>query len=157
MDTSPTATPTPHDDDPWSDVADLVMSIAREIQVRGFGDARAVELSGSETNVMRFIDRNPGLGAGDVAQGTGLQRSNLSSALRSLEAKGLVERRHGEDDHRTVLLFPTSLAAQNLSVIRAEWSLMLRQAVESTTGISPSPALAFLADLERGLVTARRR
>ena len=154
-------TPAAPQDDRWADLADEILNIAREIHMHGYTDSRAIALSGSESNVMRFIDRNPGSAAGDVAQGTGLQRSNLSPALRSLEAKGLIERRHGEGDQRTVLLFPTDLAAQNLRLIRAEWSRIFRRAAgDAAAGAADDGTVAsafeLLLLLEKGLVANRR-
>ncbi|MCU1406493.1 MAG: hypothetical protein JWQ43_2796 [Glaciihabitans sp.] len=157
-----TTAPTPSAD-PWADMADLVLFVAREIQTHGYADSRAVALSVSEGHVMRFIDRNPGSGATEVANATGLQRSNLSAALRSLEAKGLVERRHGEDDLRTVLLFPTDFAALNLVLIRSEWARILRRAAGvDVADDAPAderivPTLGLLGDIQQGLIARHRR
>ena len=54
---------------------------------------------------MRYINHRPGVTPQRVARFTGLQRSNLSSALRSLERRGLVRRRADPADARSANLF----------------------------------------------------
>src|SRR5262245_8652116 len=86
----------------WAELADLVLIIAREIQFRGYSDERAVPLTASEGMVMRYLQANPVAPPNQVAASVGLQRSNLSTLLRGLEAKGLVERHTSPEDRRGV-------------------------------------------------------
>ena len=144
-----------------ADLVDLVTSIAREVrhgapQGSSSGSASAsadvVRLSSPETAVMRHVDRNPGVTAGELAAATGLQRSNLSTALRSLEASGLIERRL---DGRSVHVHPTARAAQNLALLRDEWAARVEAALGGEAG-SIDTALELLRSLEGGLIRARR-
>jgi DNA-binding MarR family transcriptional regulator len=141
--------------DDLADLAELILNVAREIRSRRFEDDRAIHLNWSEANVMRFIDHHPGAAPSDVAEATGLHRSNLSTALRSLEINGLVERRADPADRRGVNLFPTALAASNLALVRDEWARQLANALGDDRG-AVSDALLLLQRLERGLVTARQ-
>jgi DNA-binding MarR family transcriptional regulator len=70
-------------------------------------DARAVPLTQAEGMVMRHLLAEPGAPASRIADGTGLQRPNLSVVLRGLEEKGLIERRASAEDGRVVTVHPT--------------------------------------------------
>jgi DNA-binding MarR family transcriptional regulator len=139
-----------------ADLVDLVVNVAREVRHHGARDAAVVRLTSAEGNVMRYVDRHPGASAGEVAEATGLQRSNLSTALRGLQASGLVERRADDADGRTVHVYPTPKAAENLRRLRREWA----ERVEAALGGKSEhleEAVALLRTLEEGLVAARRR
>jgi DNA-binding MarR family transcriptional regulator len=140
----------------WADMADMVLTIARELQTQGLHDARIIRLATSESNVMRFIDRNPDSTASEVADGTGLQRSNLSTILRTLEGKGLVEKRENRQDGRGVRLHPTDLAGENLRLLRQSWHTL----VTSAAGADPEllgDTVTLLGRIERGLIRNRQR
>lgn len=147
------------DDERWADLADLLLTVAREIQQRGHSIPGVVAISPSESNVMRFIDRAPGATASQVASGSGLQRSNLSTILRALEEKGLVERRDNAEDGRGVTLFPTALAVKNLALLRREWASQLRAALPSGDPADTNSALTdtvtLLRAIEEGLIGSR--
>lgn len=130
-----------------ADLADLLLSVARVLHVPQIDGL--VHLTATETTVMRCIDRNPGVSAGRAAQVTGLQRSNLSTAVRSLESKGLVRRDADERDARSVRLHPTPLAGENLSALRAEWSRVLAEA--EVPGAAIDSTIAVLGRLDAAL------
>jgi len=138
-----------------ADLAESILNAAREIRFARFDDERIIHLSTSDANVMRHIDHHPGATPSDVAQATGLQRSNLSAALRNLEGHGLVERRNDSADRRGVNLFPTARAAANLALVRVEWARKLADALgEDREAVTD--ALLLLRRLERGLIAARQ-
>jgi DNA-binding MarR family transcriptional regulator len=144
------------DQDTLADLARLILSVAREVRYRGYDDDRAQALSHSEAHVMSYIDDHPGVTPSAVAAGTGLQRSNLSAALRALQQRGFVERRIDPADGRGVNLFPTRAAAHNLTLIRAEWARHLTDALGGDRrGIDT--AIRLLTRLEKGLAYARQR
>lgn len=134
-----------------ADLADLVMAVARAIKLRIAADPSVFDLSPTEVMVLRYIDHHPGASPSAVAADTGLQRSNLSRALRDLEAKQLVRRSPDPADNRQSLLQSTDLAAQNLARIRALWSDLLGDALEGTGAHDIAAALELLGTLERGL------
>ncbi|ROQ40078.1 DNA-binding MarR family transcriptional regulator [Frondihabitans sp. PhB188] len=144
------------DDAPWADLADFVVTVAREIQTHGFPDD-VVELVGSEQMVIRYIHRNPGSSPSDVAVGTGLQRSNLSAALRTLEARGLVERRPDPSDARRVQLWHTAAADANLDRLRAARSALIAEALgDEVDPVEGARVLRLLERVEAGLTAGRR-
>lgn len=134
-----------------ADLADVVMAVSRAIKLRTAADPSVLDLSTTEVTVLRYIDHHPGVSPTAVATGTGLQRSNLSRALRDLEAKHLVRRAADPSDNRQSLLRSTALAAENLRHIRAIWSGLLREALADTGDHDITCALELLGTLERGL------
>jgi DNA-binding MarR family transcriptional regulator len=138
----------------WAQLADLVLIIAREIQFRGYSDERAVQLSPSEGMVMRHLQGDPAAPPSRIAAATGLQRTNLSTVLRSLEAKGLVERHVSPDDRRGVTVHLTQRGRTNYAVVRQEWAAAVSAAAGGDTG-DLDTALKLLKAVETGLVAAR--
>jgi DNA-binding MarR family transcriptional regulator len=141
-------------EDPWAELADHVLEIAREIQVRGYVSPEAVSLTQSEGTVMRFLFREPGALSSEVASATGLQRSNLSAVLRGLEEEGLIERLADPEDGRWVRIHPTAKAISNYALVRGEWG----SAVAAAAGGDPAvqAALPLLAKVRAGLVRQRQ-
>lgn len=137
--------------DQLADLADAVMAVSRAIKQRTASDPSVLDLSATEVTVLRYIDHHPGVSPSAVATGTGLQRSNLSRALRDLEAKQLVQRSPDTTDNRQSLLQSTASAAENLARIRAIWSGLLHDALKGTGDHDIGAALELLGALERGL------
>jgi DNA-binding MarR family transcriptional regulator len=138
----------------WAELADHVLEIAREIQVREYTSPEAVSLTPSEGTVMRQLFRHPGALPSQVAFATGLQRSNLSTVLRGLEAKGLIERIADPEDGRSVHLRPTSKAVRNYEIVRREWASAVAAAVDGDADMGA--VLPLLADVRAGLVRDRQ-
>ncbi|BBX08749.1 MarR family winged helix-turn-helix transcriptional regulator [Mycolicibacterium aichiense] len=126
-----------------ADLAEAIIGVARELKLGDYADV--VELTASEAHVMRHIDHHPGVTPSDLARATGLQRSNMSTALRSLENRGFVERRADPHDARGVNLYPTDRAADNLKRLRRQWA----QLMESGLRGDRQGAMAAKALLER--------
>jgi DNA-binding MarR family transcriptional regulator len=141
------------DDPRWADLADLVLIIAREIQFRGYSDERAIPLSQSEGMVMRYLQRDPDAAPSRIAAATGLQRTNLSTTLRGLEQKGLIERRAYPKDGRGVTVHRTERGLSNYALVRQEWAAAVSAAGGDATNLDP--ALALLRAVEAGLVRTR--
>jgi len=116
-------------DDLLAELADVVLRISREVDPNGARVLDIVPLTGTEALVMRWVDRNPGSTPSAVAEATALKRSNLSVAVGSLVAKGMVERRPDPEDARTVQLFSTELAAESIARLHAHWAELLRAAL----------------------------
>jgi DNA-binding MarR family transcriptional regulator len=140
--------------DEWAEFADLVLIIAREIQFRGYDAKEAVSLSPSEGVVMRHLFRHPGSLPSEVAFATGLQRSNLSTVLRGLEDKGLIDREPHADDGRAVHIRPTRKAIRNFQLVRREWAAAVAEAAPDSA--RPAGALPLLEKIADGLVRARQ-
>ncbi len=85
-----------------------------------------------------------------VAAATALQRSNCSVALRSLVAKGMIERQTAPDDARVVRLRPTALADESVQKLHAYWADRLRVALDGDDA-GVEAAAVLLARIEGGL------
>jgi DNA-binding MarR family transcriptional regulator len=114
-------------DSELADLAEAIIGVSRELRMR-IG-ANVEHLTAQEAHVMRHIDHHPGVTPSDLARATGLQRSNMSTALRGLERRGFVERRTDPHDARGVNLFPTERAAENLQKLRRQWANQLAGAL----------------------------
>jgi DNA-binding MarR family transcriptional regulator len=144
----------PASDPRWAGLADLVLVIAREIQFRGYADARAIPLSQSEGVVMRYLQQDPAAPPSRIAAATGLQRTNLSTILRGLERKGLIERQASPDDARGVTVRPTERGESNYALVRQEWASAVAVAAGHDAGHLDA-ALALLGAVEAGLTSTR--
>lgn len=138
----------------WADLADLVLIIAREIQFRGYTDVRAIPLSQSEGMVMRYLQEEPAAPPSRIAAATGLQRTNLSTVLRGLERKGLIQRHASPDDARGVTVRATERGQSNYVLVRREWASAFSDAADGDT-TDLDAALALLHAVEAGLVSTR--
>ncbi len=135
-----------------ADLAEATLGIAREMRLRI--DADPDHLTLAESHVMRYIDHRPGVTPSDVAAFTGLHRSNLSTVLRTLNTRGLVERRGDPADARAVNLYPTRRATDNLKRLRRQWAAQLSAALGGDTR-HLGDAAQLLSRLESGLIADR--
>jgi DNA-binding MarR family transcriptional regulator len=113
-----------------------------------------VPLTPSEGTVMRYLFAHPGVLPSEVAAATGLQRSNLSTVLRGLEEKGLIERAADLEDGRSVRIHPTPRAVDNYALVRREWAAAVAAAAEGDPAVAT--ALPLVAKVRAGLVRQRR-
>jgi DNA-binding MarR family transcriptional regulator len=139
-----------HTDARFADLADLVLTIARVVNIDSHQDPDVVDLTAIEINVMRYVDRHPGTSPSAVAVATGLQRSNLSRVLRDLEAKGMVARTADASDGRQSRLNPTPRSAANLRRLRANWSRLLNSLDVDLHNLDAT--LAMLTEIEGALL-----
>ena len=108
-------------------------------------------LPASELEVMRLLVRQPGLRVGQVARELGLRDSNASSAIRSLIARGLLERCADPADGRATRLVPTDRASDTRSRREAAWGRTLAARLrrlpddEAAQLLDAVPALRALA------------
>ena len=110
-------------------------------------------LPASELEIMRLLVRRPGLSVNDTAAELRLAPANVSTALRALEARGLLERRRDPDDGRVVRLHPTEAALAHRSDQELAWGNALAQALaalpkaDARRTLAATPALRALADV----------
>jgi DNA-binding MarR family transcriptional regulator len=112
----------PHDgrDDPLADLADLILNVGRLVRSCTPDGPEVVPLTETERQVLRVVDLYPGAAPSEIARRARLQRTNVSTALRSLEDKGMISR--AATTGRGIAVRPTERAAANLRVLRAAWS-----------------------------------
>lgn len=139
----------------WAELADLALIISREIQYRGYTDEEAVSLTQSEGIVMRYLLQGEAVAApSQIAAATGLQRTNLSTTLRGLEQKGLVQRQANPDDGRGVTVSPTEHGRGNSALVRHEWATAVGAAADhDTTHLDAT--LTLLTTIKNGLARTR--
>jgi DNA-binding MarR family transcriptional regulator len=144
------------DEQRWADVADLILIISREIQYRGYGDEQALSLTQSEGMVMRYLLQGDPAAPSRIAAETGLQRTNISTVLRGMERKGLVQRQANPSDGRGVTVSPTERGRRNYDLVRHEWATAVAAAAGHDTAHLDA-ALALLVAVKDGLVEGRPR
>ncbi|MFI2103181.1 MarR family winged helix-turn-helix transcriptional regulator [Isoptericola sp. NPDC019693] len=139
---TPAAAPGP------TDLADAVLELARHLDVRSAELRGVVPLTGTEVAVIRAVRRAPRATPSRIAEVTGLARSNVSTALRTLEARGLVVREHPAGDGRRVELVATDLSADHVARLHEFWERRLGQAPDDVlaAALRALPALTDLAD-----------
>lgn len=137
---------------PLFELADLIHAVGR--QLRPPTDLEPGPCTPVEIAVMRFVNLNPGTSAREASAGTLLPSSNLSRAVRALEAKGLVQRQTDARDARSVRLYPTPLAEENLRRLRDAWRRALEGIIEDPETLETINRT--LRGLESELIARRR-
>lgn len=135
-------------DEQLAELAHAVLELSRKLDVRTPALRDLVPLTGTEVAVIRAVHRHPRCTPSQVAELTGLKRSNVSTAIRTLEAGGLIVREHPAGDGRTVELVPTPLANENVERIRQFWADQLRQIPDDLLAevLSTTATLARVTD-----------
>ena len=105
---------------------------------------------------MRYVGTHPGTTPSEAAHATGIRRSNLSAALRELEARGLVTSSRDGRDARVVRLHPTPRSQANHALLRAGWISQFRAALEGDDDLDVDACIQLLERLEDGLVATER-
>lgn len=138
-------------DEQLAALADVVLELSRKLDVRSPELQGVLPLTGTEVAVIREVHAQPNSTPSQIASATGLQRSNLSTALRMLEKRGLVRREAAADNARSVEVVPTAQAVESIARIKAFWSARLRQADEADllAGLEALKTLARIADAIR--------
>lgn len=101
---------------------DLAWLLPRTI---GADAAIADPLPLSELEIMRLLARRPDLSVNEVAGELGLRSTNVSTAVRSLVDRGLLERHNDSNDGRVVRLAPTALALAAREAREKSWGAAL--------------------------------
>ena len=113
-------------------------------------------LPSSELEIMRLLVRRPGLSVNEAAGELRLAPANVSTALRALEARGLLERRRDPDDGRVVRLYPTPAALTHRADQERAWGDALAGALALLSKADAARTLAATRSL-RALATVLGR
>lgn len=137
---------------PGADLADAVLTMARELEADGlFRDPGIEPLTTGEIRVLRWVHLHGPSAPSAIATGTRMQRSNLSTTLRRLEALGFVRREHV--DGTRVLVHHTARADDRLDRVRAD----LEDRLSSVLAGIPAADLATTTQVLRDVLAAMER
>lgn len=136
------------------ELADVVNDIAREIRVRSAHETPVVPLTPTQGQIMRFVHTHPGCSASDIADGSGLQRANVSTALRELRSRGYLVSHRDETDGRSIRIHATERADETIARLRAGWAAQLAEAWAGDD--ARTDEVAACADLEQATALLAR-
>jgi DNA-binding MarR family transcriptional regulator len=128
---------------------DLAWLLPRTI---GLAELQREGVLPSELEVMRLLVRRPGLSVGAVADELGMHAPNVSTAIRALVLRGLLERRRDDTDGRIIRLFPSEQAIAIRDRRERAWGDALTTtlaevpAAEADELLAAAPMLRRLAD-----------
>src|SRR5579872_1158424 len=97
-----------------ADLLETITSIAAGLPRDVQGDDAASSVTRSQLAALRYLAEHGTCGMHTLAAGVGVTSPTMTSTIKLLIDKGLVERRHDDRDWRKVLITPTpsGLAAQ---------------------------------------------
>lgn len=107
-------------DDAFAELAHLILHVGRLVRARTPSGEDVVALTETERTVMRLVDLHPGSAPSEIARRARLQRTNVSTALRALEDKGMVTRTAAAG--RGIVVRPSERAVANLRILRTAWA-----------------------------------
>ena len=137
------------------ELAALLHDVSRQLRAAAHAEVNLVPLPDSERDVLRFVGRHPGVGVGAVARELRMKSSNVSAAVRSLVARGLMVRDADPNDRRIARLTLTEQAHANLHRLQCSWNAQLDAALSRVepehraTLEGAVPALRALVDVLR--------
>ena len=121
------------------------LRVAQQAVFRDF--ARAIpEASPGRAGLLLLIDANPGVTQSRLAQAVRLDRSTMVGVLHALEARGLVERRRGED-RRTKGLWLTRNGSALVASLKRRIRVHERRVAAGLTATERTQLLALLEKL----------
>lgn len=111
-----------------AEFADQVLATARLLAA--VPEPAALEhLTDTDAMVLRYVDRHPDDSPTQAADALGLQRSNVSAAIRRLVAREMLERTPDATDRRCVRLRTTHHAARQIATLQVHWDEVLADSV----------------------------
>ena len=121
------------------------LRLAQQAVFRDFA-ASVSDLPPGRVGILLIIDANPGVTQSRLAQAVGLDRSTLVGVLHALAARGLVERRRGED-RRTNGLYLTRAGRARLAGLKRRIRAHERRVAARLTVEERAQLLALLEKL----------
>ncbi|WP_254849162.1 MarR family winged helix-turn-helix transcriptional regulator [Mycobacterium sp. GA-1841] len=135
------------------DIATAVRTLAWSLRRFGEKQVGLEPLPHSEFEVIRTVGDHPGISVSEVAHALGLQPSNVSTTVRKLVERGLVDRVPDARDRRCIRLHLTARAAEHKKMIDAAWTAGVRDQLaamtedEVATLVKAGPLLLRLASM----------
>jgi DNA-binding MarR family transcriptional regulator len=143
-------------DDEIRYVAEILFDTSANVRLRAPTEAGLAELPPSEIEMLRLVSMHPGCGISFLTEHTKMRQANVSTAVRSLVDRGLLEKEPDPHDGRAVQLRPTARAHRDLQALRDVWNKRIQTALASS-GITEAEFAQFarvLAAIHRGLAVA---
>ncbi|MCO4238009.1 MarR family winged helix-turn-helix transcriptional regulator [Pseudarthrobacter raffinosi] len=137
------------DADKTRDLAVAILDISFEVHRKSHDGTGVLPLSSGLLDIIRVIERHPGITVAEVAARLGRQLSNVSAQLRELVALGLVTRTRDVADKRYVVLHPTPEAQRIRAVLESAWAEALESAGSRLLPAEREQLAASLPALER--------
>lgn len=131
------------------DLAVAILDVSFEVRRKSHEGTGVLPLSSGLLDIVRVIERHPGITVAEVAARLGRQLSNVSAQLRELVALGLVTRTRDAADKRYVVLHPTPEALRIRTVLEGAWAEALASASSRLLPAEQAQIAASLPALER--------
>jgi DNA-binding MarR family transcriptional regulator len=131
------------------DLAVAILDVSFEVRRKSHEGTGVLPLSSGLLDIVRVIERHPGITVAEVAARLGRQLSNVSAQLRELVALGLVTRTRDAADKRYVVLHPTPEALRIRTVLEGAWAEALASASSKLLPAERAQIAASLPALER--------
>lgn len=130
-----------------ADLAHYVLCVARDIFLFTHQQEKdLIEITRLESLVMSRVERKPDITPSQLGNEIGIRSSNLSTIIRVLEKKGLIQRLPDLNDRRSVVLRVTPLASNNLNNARKKWASFLGQHIDESVDLESM--INFLRELD---------
>lgn len=130
-------------------LAVAILDVSFEVRRKSHEGTGVLPLSSGLLDIVRVVERNPGITVAEVAARLGRQLSNVSAQLRELVALGLVTRTRDAADKRYVVLHPTAEALRIRTVLEGAWAEALASASSKLLPAERSQIAASLPALEK--------
>jgi DNA-binding MarR family transcriptional regulator len=131
------------------DLAVAILNISFEVHRKSHEGTGVLPLSSGLLDIIRVIERHPGITVAELAARLGRQLSNVSAQLREVVALGLVTRSRDASDKRYVVLHPTPESQRIRAVLEGAWAEALESAGSRLLPAEREQLAASLPALER--------
>jgi DNA-binding MarR family transcriptional regulator len=125
-----------------TELARVVARLGRGLRYRTRAAREAIEVTQAEADLLRLLDRHPGIRVQDAAVDLGVASNSVSTLVKQLTRSGLVQRASDPLDGRAAHLWLTPLAE--------EWVTRVENAREAAIG----RALESLDNADRAAIDA---
>ena len=112
------------------EAASALAELAWWVQRKGPMRAGLKVLPATERAILGYMEGHPGSSVTQMGEALDIKSSNVSTALRSLAGRGLVERAPDPADKRKSLLYLTALAQENRKSIDTALTGSLEEVLE---------------------------
>ncbi|UDY23464.1 MarR family winged helix-turn-helix transcriptional regulator [Nocardioides sp. Kera G14] len=117
--------------EPRRDLADVLRELGWTIHRRAPERAGVGPIPTTEVALLKQVVENPGATVGELAQALGLRQPNVSRAVATLCAQGLVTKESSPTDRRITHVRATDLGRSEHEAITAGWSEPIEAALSS--------------------------